>query len=145
MKLKTLLGQAEQAGAFRLQPKRLEEIAEAGSRAGLRVFRVSLSDTKSVPELLDALAAALAFPDWFGRNLDALMDCLTDMSWNGDEQAGGYLLLLTGMESLHRTDPEGLRAVIEVLAVAAEVWRADGVPFWVLAELQGLPELPEQQ
>ncbi len=26
-----------------------------------------------------ALAEALAFPDWYGNNLDALYDCLTDL------------------------------------------------------------------
>ena len=30
-------------------------------------------------ELHDALARQLALPDWYGRNLDALFDCLTDL------------------------------------------------------------------
>ena len=30
---------------------------------------------------LDGIAAALDFPEWSGRNLDALYDCLTDLSW----------------------------------------------------------------
>lgn len=30
--------------------------------------------------LHDTLAAALDFPDWYGRNLDALHDCLTDLT-----------------------------------------------------------------
>ena len=34
---------------------------------------------RSWDELYDRLAADLAFPDWFGRNLDALYDCLTDL------------------------------------------------------------------
>lgn len=29
--------------------------------------------------LYDRLAADLEFPEWFGRNLDALYDCLTDL------------------------------------------------------------------
>lgn len=29
--------------------------------------------------LHDKLANSLHFPDWYGRNLDALYDCLTDM------------------------------------------------------------------
>lgn len=29
--------------------------------------------------LHDALSAALRLPDWYGRNLDALYDCLTDL------------------------------------------------------------------
>jgi RNAse (barnase) inhibitor barstar len=31
--------------------------------------------------LFDAYARALDFPDWFGRNWDALWDLLTDLSW----------------------------------------------------------------
>ena len=30
-------------------------------------------------ELHDALKRQLALPDWYGRNLDALYDCLTDI------------------------------------------------------------------
>lgn len=33
-----------------------------------------------IEEIYDLLAQELAFPDWFGRNLDALYDCLTDVS-----------------------------------------------------------------
>jgi hypothetical protein len=32
-------------------------------------------------KLLDALRVALEFPAYFGRNWDALSDCLQDMSW----------------------------------------------------------------
>ena len=30
-------------------------------------------------ELHEHIAEALDFPDWYGHNLDALMDCLTDL------------------------------------------------------------------
>lgn len=33
----------------------------------------------TISGLHDALSEALAFPDWYGRNLDALHDCLTDI------------------------------------------------------------------
>jgi RNAse (barnase) inhibitor barstar len=38
----------------------------------------SLSTRES---LFDALAGALKFPNYFGRNWDALSDCLRDLSW----------------------------------------------------------------
>ena len=31
-------------------------------------------------ELHDSLEEQLSLPDWYGRNLDALFDCLTDLS-----------------------------------------------------------------
>lgn len=43
--------------------------------------RVQLSAAKwlSPAQAHDALARSLAFPDYYGRNLDALHDCLTDL------------------------------------------------------------------
>lgn len=42
-------------------------------------------------QLHDTLAGSLGFPEWYGRNLDALYDCLTDAGeeteirfWNQD-------------------------------------------------------------
>lgn len=43
-------------------------------------------------ELHARIAEALCFPDWYGHNLDALMDCLTDL----DETT----ITLTGREGL---------------------------------------------
>lgn len=147
MSLATLLGNADAAGLFRLPAERREELADAGSLFGLRVISLSAAELNTVPELLKAIAAALEFPDWFGQNLDALMDCLTDMSWQQeDEEDGrGYLLLIAGLTGIQASDAQGLEQVFEVMAAASEVWQADGVPFWVLAEAEGLPELPESQ
>lgn len=36
---------------------------------------------KNKDALLDAIAAELRFPDYFGRNWDALDECITDLSW----------------------------------------------------------------
>ncbi len=147
MSLPSLLGNADAAGLFRLHAERREELADAGSLFGLRVISVPASTLNTVAELLDAIASALEFPDWFGQNLDALMDCLTDLSWQdeGGEGGRGYLLFIAGLAGLQASDPEGLHKLLEVLAVAAEVWQADGVPFWVLADAEGLPELPEPE
>ena len=38
-----------------------------------------------------AIARALDFPDWFGQNLDALYDSLSDLSWLPE---GEYVLVV---------------------------------------------------
>ena len=46
-------------------------------------MRICILDGENIlnKEMLhDTLAAALDFPDWYGRNLDALYDCLTDLA-----------------------------------------------------------------
>ncbi len=37
------------------------------------------AEIASRDELHDSLACQLALPEWYGRNLDALFDCLTDI------------------------------------------------------------------
>ena len=36
-------------------------------------------ELRSLAEVHDRFAQALALPEWYGRNLDALFDCLTDL------------------------------------------------------------------
>lgn len=63
--------------------------------------------------LHDALAGALPVPEWYGRNLDALMDSLTDL---GEE----FTLRLTGREALEEALGPYARALFRVLRRAEE-------------------------
>ena len=67
-------------------------------------------------DFYEAVASALSFPEWFGHNLDALYDCLTDLSWL---PPGEHVLVWTHPEVLAESDPAGSRAVRGVLADAA--------------------------
>jgi hypothetical protein len=74
--------------------------------------------------VLDAMARALDFPDWFGGNWDALEDSLSDLAWRKGE---GHVLLL-------RSYPAGdeLGVLIDVLRSAAEYWAGRGKPFFAV-------------
>jgi hypothetical protein len=69
--------------------------------------------------------AALDFPEWYGQNLDALKDCLTDFSWC---EAAGYVLIIARAEILHAEDPVGFQALNEVFAAAIAEWRVQDLP-----------------
>ncbi|AUI57159.1 barstar family protein [Amycolatopsis sp. BJA-103] len=64
---------------------------------------------------LDAIAEALSFPDYFGKNLDALYDCLTDLSWL---PTGEHVLIWSGSSVLKDRDPKAYLAVRSVLSDA---------------------------
>lgn len=76
--------------------------------------------------VLAAIARTLAFPDWFGHNLDALADCLSDVGTP-------TVLLWDGWGPLAREEPATFRAVVDVLTdrataepVFAVLLRGDG-------------------
>lgn len=79
----------------------------------------------SVEAFMDSIAAALEFPDYFGRNLDALYDCLTDLSWL---PGGEHVVVWVGPSALRKADAEGYSAIASVLADAV----ADGSGLSVL-------------
>lgn len=72
--------------------------------------------------LLAAIGRELRFPAHHGGNLDALEDCLLDLSWL---PAGEVVLIWDGADALRQHDPRGHRALVEVLAAAVES-TADG-------------------
>lgn len=84
----------------------LAEAQERGASAHL------VGPVTSKADALDAIGAALNFPAWYGRNLDALYDCLVDLSWQPD---GEQVLVWTGHRDLEAADPEGYRVVLAVL------------------------------
>ena len=120
-------GTAPTVGIFRLARKDLPALKLAADELEQAFFTVDLRQARNVPGFLRALRRDLAFPEWFGNNLDAAHDCLTDFSWR---PAPGYVIVLTGSDSL-RANPTSFAAFNEVLASAVEAWQSRDVPFRV--------------
>ncbi|PID96641.1 MAG: barnase inhibitor [Actinomycetales bacterium] len=85
-------------------------LTAAAEHAGRQVFLVTGAlDRHSA---LVAFAEALALPDWFGNNLDALADALRDL---GDDDRP-VTLVWDSVALLRRTDRHGYAALRSVLA-----------------------------
>ena len=97
-----------------------------GASLGLDAVRIDLAGCSDKAGLLERVAAALAFPDWFGGNWDALYDCLADLAWR---EAAGWLLVLENTGDLRRHAPEALDTAVAILGDAAEAWAARGRVF----------------
>lgn len=63
--------------------------------------------------LMDRCAVTLALPAWFGRNWDALADCLTDLP-------EPVVLVVTGWQGYARTRPREWLTAQEVFATAVD-------------------------
>ena len=118
-KLLQRLQDPTRSGVYRA--RRSEEIVDATRGGNLNVTRIVLADGKNP---LPSIAGALAFPDWFGQNWDALEDCLSDLSWR---EAAGYVLIF---ENAAASDELGI--LTDVLTACAEFWTARGKPFFAV-------------
>lgn len=72
--------------------------------------------------LLTELAHGLSFPDYFGENWDALIDCLSDFSWS---QAPEAIIDHAGIPHL---PPRDLRLYLESLIDAADRRAPNSLP-----------------
>jgi len=132
-KLLQRLSDASKSGVYRVAHER--DIVDALRGGELALARVDLRGAGGKQALLERIARALAFPEWFGGNWDALEDCLCDLSWS---KAAGHVLLFEHAEDL----PAGDRGVlVEVLAAAAESRAGRGRPFFAVL-VGGDPALP---
>ena len=113
------------AGVYRLARKDVPALREAASELKQAFLNVDIHQAHNVPGFIKALSRDLAFPEWFGGNLDALHDCLTDLSWL---PAPGYVITLDGSESL-QANATSFAAFNAVLSSAAEEWQARRIPF----------------
>ena len=108
-----------------------DEILEATNGSKLDVVRISIAKNP-----MQAVAVALEFPDWFGKNWDALEDCLSDLSWR---EAEGHVLVFE-----HAAAGDELGILTDVLAASADSWKARGKPFFaVFIDPQRALTLPE--
>jgi RNAse (barnase) inhibitor barstar len=79
-------------------------------------------------ELFSALAASLSFPDWFGRNWDALLDCLREVGV-GDQRPAAVTLVVEDAGALLSRAPRTAAGLVETWLIAALWWAQRGVPF----------------
>jgi RNAse (barnase) inhibitor barstar len=139
--LLSLFSAAERASVYRSKLP-ADEVIAAAKTAGLRVFKIDVGKARGKNDLLNLLAKALEFPDHFGKNWDALHDCLTDLSWLPGK---GWVVILLNGDVLARNHEAIFITAVDVFSAAAESWRSQNKPFWVLIQGQAAwePKLPE--
>lgn len=110
----------------------LADVAAAGW-SGRVVDGAAMGDRDG---MFDEFATALEFPAWFGRNWDAFLDCLRDLSWLADRGVvadRGVLVLWWRSGAFEAAAPRAWRVATEVIdqAIADRV-EAGLAPLYVV-------------
>lgn len=93
---------------------------------GVYVCEVDGAMVGNKQQLLSAVAGAMKFPDYFGKNWDALDECLRDMEWL---PAKGYVLIFNDAKQFWRDQGPLGGKLIESWLFAAENWAIKKIPF----------------
>ena len=63
---------------------RVEDLMQAAQGASQHFLYANLTNAQSKQDVLEAIAQAFMFPAHFGKNLDALYDCMTCLLYTSD-------------------------------------------------------------
>lgn len=130
------------AGLYHLTRSRRQQLLEMAGQAHLHLLHVELGAHTELAEILADLGKALHFPAWYGANLDALHDCLTDPDW---QPKRGIVIRIGGLDELQQKAPPACATLLEVLASAARERSTAQHPLWILVDTpgHGIAPLPE--
>lgn len=94
-------------------------------------FTVDVSGMTKIEAILERIGATLDFPEWYGANFDALLDCLSDPDWQADRSP---VILLQGLRALDETQAVDLDILLDVLRLASKNRSEEGLGLSVLID-----------
>jgi RNAse (barnase) inhibitor barstar len=110
----------------RLDPKAIQGRAKG---AGFAFFHVDGKNITRKEQLMNHVATALHFPKDFGKNWDALEECINDLDW---VDAEGYVIYYDHIDGLLGTHPDQFETLVEILRDSVAQWKEDGEAMVVL-------------
>ena len=124
MQLQTVRSNIVQA----IRAYRVDDLMKAAEGAGQHFLYANLSQAQSKQEVLEQIATAFTFPVHFGKNLDALYDCMTDLVHKSGQQSG-FVVVLEQLPDNPRFDRETREQLLDVFRDAADFWAERRIPF----------------
>ncbi|MFO1292037.1 MAG: barstar family protein [Rubrivivax sp.] len=124
MQLQTIRPNIVQA----IRAYRVSDLMQAAAEAGQHFLYANLAAAQSKQELLERIAEAFTFPPHFGKNLDALYDCMTDLVHKAGAQPG-FVVVLEQLPDNPRFDREAREQLLDVFRDAADFWGERRIPF----------------
>ena len=107
---------------------RVDDLMQAAANAGQHFLYANLSAAQSKQDVHEAIATGFLFPAHYGKNLDALYDCMTDLVHKAGQQTG-FVVVLDQIPDNARFDREAREQLLDVFRDAADFWGERRIPF----------------
>jgi RNAse (barnase) inhibitor barstar len=86
----------------------------------LHIAAIDGKRCRDIESFLVEIGHAFSFPEYYGRNMNALNDCLNDLDWIDKDS---YVLIINHFESFISESEEDKNDVINFLNEIAQEWK----------------------
>ncbi len=107
---------------------RVSDLQDAATSLGHHFLYANLANAQSKQDVLDMIAAQYTFPAHFGKNFDALYDCMTDLVHKSGQQPG-FIVVLEHIPANAKFDKEAREQLLDIFRDAADYWADRKIPF----------------
>ena len=107
---------------------RVQDLQDAARSLGHHFLFANLANAQSKQEVLDLIAQQFILPAHFGKNFDALYDCMTDPVHKSGPQPG-FIVVLESIPTNPKFDKEAREQLLDIFRDTAEYWAERKVPF----------------
>jgi RNAse (barnase) inhibitor barstar len=107
---------------------RVSDLQEAAQGLGHHFLYANLAEAQSKQDVLDLIGAQFTLPSHFGKNFDALYDCMTDPLHKSGPQPG-FIVVLEQIPAHVKFDKEAREQLLDIFRDTADFWGDRKVPF----------------
>lgn len=107
---------------------RVHDLQVAAQQLGHHFLYAGLAQAQTKQDLLESIAQQFTFPSHFGKNFDALYDCMTDPLHKSGQQPG-FLVVLEHIPVTLKFDKEAREQLLDIFRDAADYWAERKIPF----------------
>ena len=111
-----------------IRAHRVSDLQEAAQKLGHHFLYASLGNAQSKQDVLDMIGAQFTLPTHFGKNFDALYDCMTDPLHKSGPQPG-FIVVLEQIPANAKFDKEAREQLLDIFRDTADFWADRKVPF----------------
>jgi RNAse (barnase) inhibitor barstar len=107
---------------------RVNDLQDAARSLGQHFLYANLATAQSKQDVLDMIAQQFILPAHFGKNFDALYDCMTDPVHKAGAQPG-FVVVLEQIPANAKFDKEAREQLLDIFRDTADYWAERKIPF----------------
>lgn len=114
---------------------RLDQLKRSAEQTDQVWFECDFSGSKSKSEVLAKLGESFKLPKHFGKNYDALYDCLSDLTADGDAANPGFVVILKNLPTTKEFNEDQRTSLLDVFRDVADYFYDEKIAFRVFYSL----------